>query len=133
MGRQGNFPRGIDIITEADYFSLAIRNNAYMRVSIFVGHYPEYFESFVDHLAEIKLFHSDMEIRKLTAATLALLTCVRPEYFISQIIPKLIDGVTSPNLFIRHGSVLGLSEILLGICGMGHLNCMIDSMKDSIF
>jgi hypothetical protein len=85
VGRQGNFPHGIDIITEADYFTLAIRNNAYMKIGLFVAHYKEYFEAFVDHLSEVKLFHSDIEIRKLSAATLSVFVPHRPEYFISNV------------------------------------------------
>lgn len=37
VGRQGNFPHGIEILTEADYFTLSNRTNAYLNVSCFVG------------------------------------------------------------------------------------------------
>jgi hypothetical protein len=37
VGRQGNFPHGIEILTEADYFTLSNRVNAYLNVSCFVG------------------------------------------------------------------------------------------------
>lgn len=36
-------------------------------------------------------------------------------------------------MFVRHGSVFGISEILLGLCGRSGENCMIHAMKDSIF
>lgn len=32
VGRQGNFPHGIDIITVADYFAVGIRTNAFTKV-----------------------------------------------------------------------------------------------------
>jgi hypothetical protein len=32
VGRQGNFPRGIDIVTVSDYFSVGIRSNAFTKV-----------------------------------------------------------------------------------------------------
>lgn len=34
---------------------------------------------------------------------------------------------------VRHGAIYGLSEILCGLCGKGHLHCMKDEMKDSVF
>jgi len=37
VGRQGNFPHGIEILTEADYFTLSNRVNAYLNVSCFIG------------------------------------------------------------------------------------------------
>ena len=37
VGRQGTFPHGIEILTEADYFTLSNRVNAYLNVSSFVG------------------------------------------------------------------------------------------------
>ena len=37
VGRQGNFPHGIEILTEADYLTLSNRVNAYLNVSCFVG------------------------------------------------------------------------------------------------
>lgn len=57
VGRQGTFPHGIEILTEADYFTLSNRTNAYLNVSCFVGQFPEYFEAMFDHLATVKLSH----------------------------------------------------------------------------
>ncbi len=37
VGRQGNFPHGIEILTEADYFTLSNRVNAFINVSCFVA------------------------------------------------------------------------------------------------
>lgn len=34
VGRQGNFPYGIEIITIADYFSLANRTEAFTKISV---------------------------------------------------------------------------------------------------
>jgi hypothetical protein len=51
VGRQGNFPHGIEILTEADYFTLSNRVNAYLNVSCFVGQFPEYLASMMQHLA----------------------------------------------------------------------------------
>lgn len=43
VGRQGTFPHGIEILTEADYFTLSNRVNAYLNVSCFVASFPNYF------------------------------------------------------------------------------------------
>ena len=32
VGRQGNFPHGIDILTVADYFEVGIRTNSYLNI-----------------------------------------------------------------------------------------------------
>ena len=67
VGRQGNFPHGIEILTEADYFTLANRVNAYLNVSCFVAQFPEYFPSVTSHLADIKLKHWEPALRMLAA------------------------------------------------------------------
>jgi len=67
VGRQGNFPHGIEILTEADYFTLSHTVNAYLNVSCFVGQYPEYLESMLKHLAFDKLTHCDASLRALAA------------------------------------------------------------------
>jgi hypothetical protein len=37
VGRQGNFPHGIDILTRADYFTLCNRASAYLEISYFIA------------------------------------------------------------------------------------------------
>ena len=90
MGRQGHFPHGIEILSEADYFTLGVRNNAYLNVGIFVASYSEYFETFVNHLIYNKLKHPDISIRHLTAASLALLTVINPKIMIDLSVDELI-------------------------------------------
>jgi hypothetical protein len=34
VGRQGNFPHGIDIVTTLDFFSLSVRNETYTKLSV---------------------------------------------------------------------------------------------------
>lgn len=133
VGRQGNFPRGIEIITEADYFSLGVRQNAYLRVGLFVAHYKEYFRPFVDHLAKVKLMHCDTDIRKLAAAALCLLTPMEPEFMITEILPHLVPLTTHVNHYVRHGAIMGIGEILVGLGGRSSDHILKDGMKDSIF
>ena len=133
VGRQGNFPKGIEIITEADYFSLGVRNNSYLIVSVFVAHYKEYFKYFAEHLCKVKLLHCDLEIRKLAGATLALLAPMDPEFMVEELIPWLIPNCTHTSFYTRHGSILGLGQILVGLAGRNTEHCLKDSMKDSVF
>lgn len=67
VGRQGTFPYGIDIVTTADYFSVGMRNKAYLEVSIFIAQYEEYDELLIKHLLEKKIVHWDTSIRELAA------------------------------------------------------------------
>lgn len=68
VGRQGNFPHGIEIITEADYFTLSNRVNAYLQVAVFVGQFPEYWQAMVDHLVDVKLTHHWEPAMRILAA-----------------------------------------------------------------
>ncbi|KRX05461.1 Armadillo-type fold [Pseudocohnilembus persalinus] len=133
VGRQGTFKHGIEILTEADYFTLGLRNNAYLNVGVYVSWYQEYFSPFVEHLAFVKLKHLDIEIRKLSAAALALMTPLNPKLVAQQILPGLIDLCFNDNVHIRHGAVYGIGEILLGLSGLSENHCMQDEMKDSVF
>ncbi len=121
VGRQGNFPHGIDILTEADYFTLSNRPNAYLNVSRFVGQYAEYREAMVMHLVEFKLPHWDNNIRALTAQALSLLVPFDPKFFAEKVIPLLCKRATDKSLFVRHGAITGLGEIIVGLCGKSGL------------
>lgn len=133
VGRQGNFPHGIDILTEADYFTLGVRSNAYLNVSVFVGQYQEYFSEFADHLALVKLKNWDPEVRRLAAATLSLYCPLNPDYLAKSILPGLTDLCLNESVLIRHGAIYGVSEILIGLAGKSHQHCCVNMMKDSIF
>ena len=117
IGRQGNFPHGIEILTEADYFTLGSRNNCYFNISIFIAQYDEYYKSIVDYLYNNRLIHVESQIRDISATALSLLVPFNPKYFVEDIIPKLIKSCTSPSLRVRHGSLIGIGNILLGLNG----------------
>jgi hypothetical protein len=122
VGRQGNFPHGIEILTEADYFTLSNRVNAYLNVSCFVAQFPEYFESMVNHLAFIKLRHWEPAIRELAAQSLAAISPFNPDLVINKVLPKLIEACVDKALHVRHGAILGVSEILVGLSGNSSIN-----------
>ena len=121
VGRQGNFPHGIEILTEADYFTLSNKQNAYLNVSRFIAQFPEYYKGMIKHLIDYKLPHWDCNIRILASQTLSLLVPFNPSFFVEEIIPILCKRSTDKTLFIRHGAILGLGEILIGICGKSEI------------
>ena len=63
VGRQGTFPHGIEILTEADYFTLSNRVNAYLNVSCFVGQFDEYWLSMLKYLSDVQLKHWEPAMR----------------------------------------------------------------------
>lgn len=115
VGRQGNanFPLGIDIISIADYFSLGNRILAYSSIAPRVSAMDlDIHASFLSHLHTTKLVHWDSDIRELAAKSLAQMVAVNPSAYIPIMQALVVDG-TSNNLYKRHGSVLGLSHMLL--------------------
>lgn len=74
VGRQGTFPHGIEILTTADFFSVSVRSNAYLNISVFVAQFEEYTQALIDHLLTRKVDHWDAHIRELTCKALHNLT-----------------------------------------------------------
>lgn len=57
VGRQGNYPHGIDIVNTADYFALSSRTNSYLHVAVCIAQYDGYLYTFVDQLLNNKICH----------------------------------------------------------------------------
>lgn len=57
VGRQGNYPHGIDIVNTADYFALSSRVNSYLHVAVSIAKYEGYLYPFVDELLSSKMCH----------------------------------------------------------------------------
>ncbi|XP_064213928.1 tubulin-specific chaperone D isoform X2 [Tribolium castaneum] len=112
VGRQGTFPYGIDILTVADFFTVSVRNNAYLTISPYIAQFGEYTIPMIDHLVGRKVDHWDCVIRELTAKALHNLTPKAPEYMVTKVLPTLFDRSTSIDLNARHGSVLAIGEII---------------------
>lgn len=112
VGRQGNFPHGIEILTIADYFEVGVRNHAYLKISTQIAQYEEYTKSLIDHLITRKITHWDTIIRELSAKTLFNLTPIDSNYIRDTVLPSLLDMLNSIDLNIRHGAVLAIAEIL---------------------
>jgi hypothetical protein len=120
VGRLGAVfaPRGLDILNEANYFSLAVRQAAYLQVAPFVGQFPEYHGAMAEHLAGTKLRHWEKSLRELAAKGLGALVGVSPggggAEFVPGLLLRLADLATNPSLEVRHGALVGIGELLLG-------------------
>ena len=117
VGRQGSFPHGIEILTEADYFTLGNRNHAYLHVSCFIAQFSEYLNFMINHLIDHKLKHWDIVIRQLAGCALSVLVPFAPDYFIKNVVSGLLNNAYNSNLVVRHGTILGTAETILGLAG----------------
>ncbi len=57
VGRQGNFPYGIEINTTADYWTVGLITNAYKKVSKSIAKFETYQKHFLEHLCNARLYH----------------------------------------------------------------------------
>jgi tubulin-specific chaperone D len=112
VGRQGTFPHGIEIITAADYYTLSNRKRSYLEIAPFVGKFETYRTHFIAHLVHVKLCHWDATIRELAAKSLAEFADVDATSIFDEIVPELLESALDTDLLVRHGAVLGLSEVL---------------------
>ncbi|CAH1175633.1 unnamed protein product [Phaedon cochleariae] len=115
VGRQGNFPHGIEILTVADFFSVSVRNSAYLTISTFIAQFEQYRRPLIDHLLKRKVDHWDTSIRELTAKAFHNLTPTLPSYLVDTVLPSLFEKSISIDLNSRHGSVLAIGEILYAL------------------
>lgn len=117
VGRQGYFPHGIEIITESDYFTLGNRTNSYLNISLFVAQYEEYQESIITYVSTDRLYHADIQIRENSAELLGLLVSFNKDIFLNKVISLIQNKLFDSNIFTRHGAILGISYILVGLKG----------------
>ena len=134
VGRQGhdNFPHGIEILTAADYFTLGNRLNSFLVVAPVVGSFRTYRYALVEHLLDFKLKHWDKDVRELSARALAKLSGRDPSWAIEIAFPAILPLVISPDLFIRHGAILAIAELVLSLAQMAPGLRLPTTLLDSI-
>ncbi|VFQ75756.1 unnamed protein product [Cuscuta campestris] len=115
VGRQGNYPHGIDIVNTADYFALSSRVYSYLHVSVCISGYDGYLHPFVNELLHNKICHWDKSLRELAGNALSSLVKYDPEYFVEAVMKKLIPCTLSSDLCMRHGATLALGEVTLAL------------------
>uniref|UniRef100_A0A8C0GQS9 Tubulin-specific chaperone D n=1 Tax=Chelonoidis abingdonii TaxID=106734 RepID=A0A8C0GQS9_CHEAB len=111
VGRQGTFPHGIDIVTAADYFAVGNRVNCFLNISMYIASFPEYTQSMIDHLVNMKINHWDGVIRELSTKALHNLAPQIPEYMTNVVLPRLLPLAVGTDLHTRHGAILACAEI----------------------
>eukprot|EP00808_Paulinella_micropora_P015587 g36921.t1 len=120
VGRQGQFPHGIAIVGEADFWSLGNLQQAYaisVRVATFA---PQYRKPLLEHLIQHKVVHWDPRVREISARTIGSF-CEIPGLptlvpaVISSALPLLLLSARSNDLCERHGALLAISEILISV------------------
>ncbi|KAK3259575.1 hypothetical protein CYMTET_31431, partial [Cymbomonas tetramitiformis] len=113
VGRLGNFPHGIDLVTICDYFTVGNRTSAYCCVAKSVAEFSIYRRALVDHLLETKLMHWERATRELAADALAALTPIEPGLIAAPAcIQPLVARTLSTDLPTRHGAVVALARVL---------------------
>ncbi|XP_050236631.1 tubulin-folding cofactor D [Mercurialis annua] len=115
VGRQGNYPHGIDIVNTSDYFSLSSRVNSYLHVAVSVAQYEGYLYPFAEELLYNKIGHWEKGLRELAAEALSALVIYDSEYFTSFVLVKLIPSTLSSDLCLRHGATMAVGEVVLAL------------------
>ena len=68
------------------------------------------------HLVDKKIGHWDINVRELTSKSLKNLTCTSPQTMIDDVLPTLLLNVErGSDLYLRHGSILAIGEIIAGL------------------
>eukprot|EP01065_Artemidia_motanka_P003693 TRINITY_DN11750_c0_g1_i3.p1 TRINITY_DN11750_c0_g1~~TRINITY_DN11750_c0_g1_i3.p1 ORF type:complete len:947 (+),score=310.58 TRINITY_DN11750_c0_g1_i3:949-3789(+) len=129
VGRLGNFPCGIDIVTTADYFTLSDRRRAYVSIGPEIAAMSTgYLDAFASHVANNRLGHSDRRVRTLAAEALATLADADPEAVVRAQLPRLIGRCTASGVSdVRHGALLACADLL-----RRHPSTITDDMRDDI-
>ncbi|KAK1420140.1 hypothetical protein QVD17_21492 [Tagetes erecta] len=120
VGRQGNYPHGIDIVNTADYFALSSRVNSYLTVAVSIAQYDGYLYPFMDELLSNKICHWEKGLRELASNALSNLVKYDPEYSANFVLEKLIPCTLATDLCMRHGATLAVGELVLALKNCGY-------------
>jgi hypothetical protein len=116
------------LLTTADYFSLGNRSDAYTIITWKIAKFYDYRRSIIHHLYTNKLFHWDINIRKLASKSLHGLVSEDIGYFCSSVLPNLMEmSLDIENMHVRHGAVLGVAEIVLAVAEIQQLSAISDT------
>ena len=121
VGRQGatNFKHGIAILTTADYYSLGNRSDSFLTSALEIAKFEEYQTPIILHLSGVKLIHWDIEIRVLASKSLSRISKLNLKFCANDVLPKLLKQCFHDDLVVRHGSLLGVADMVLAF---GELN-----------
>eukprot|EP00850_Spirogloea_muscicola_P016377 SM000132S26892 [mRNA] locus=s132:248317:254950:- [translate_table: standard] len=113
VGRQhGRLKHGMEIITIVDYYNLSSVRHSCTSAAISVAQFSEFRLAIIEELLLRKTQHWSKAMREVAAEALALLVPLDPSYFMSSALDHLCESTLSPDLGLRHGSLMALSHIL---------------------
>ncbi|KAF3665001.1 putative methionine aminopeptidase 1A-like [Capsicum annuum] len=116
VGRQGNYPHGINIVNTADYFALSSGINSYLHIAVCIAQYDGYLYLFVDELLNSKIVTGmilDILLVPLWESdSLAhcLLICACVKKIKQSLLDTLHDNLSHPNSRIQGAAVAALKS-----------------------
>ncbi|KAM9955236.1 hypothetical protein ACTFIW_000736 [Dictyostelium discoideum] len=131
VGRhQGLVPNGIEIVTTADFFTVGNKNNSFTSLTRFIGKFQiDYYPIVIKHLATIKIYNWDLEIRQLASKSIHLLTNINANDIVNNYLPLIIANTQSDLVHVKHGASLAISEILISLFENNNINLLSDNLK----
>jgi hypothetical protein len=90
VGRQGQFPHGIEIVTAADFFSVGNRARAFLQIAPQIAAFEEYRSVLVADLLDNKCRHWDRAVRELAAEALGKLVPCMPAFMVDTALPLVV-------------------------------------------
>ncbi|GFR52318.1 hypothetical protein Agub_g14856, partial [Astrephomene gubernaculifera] len=113
VGRLGGLPHGIELLGVADYFSVGITQQAYLRVAPSVARLaPELAPALSAHLVHVKSRHWEKALRQLAGRAAAALVPHLPGYWGGEALEVLLPACLDAQLEVRHGAVVMIAELL---------------------
>ena len=114
VGRQGQFPAGIDIVVKVDYREVALKRHSITVLAPWVCEKDDIYKPFfLRHITDYKLVHYDEEVRSLCANAFAQIYEV--ENFEDEFVPGFISNALNQSRLVdlssQHGAVLVLAEL----------------------
>lgn len=113
VGRLGEFPHGIEIVTLADYHALGSKTRAALEVAPFICSFDEYRRPLLDHILDHKLVHWERATRELSARAIGVLGGLDTEWIAEIGLQTAISRIRNSDLPTCHGAILALGEMLL--------------------
>ncbi|CAH8825664.1 unnamed protein product [Trichobilharzia szidati] len=132
VGRQGQFPHGIEILTTCDYFSVGNLSHCYLQLSTFVAKYKEYVRPMIDHLVSVRLGHWDDSIRYLAACALGNLCAFDSNYMMESVLPQLIIDSWKSTLHNQQGCLFGTGELVYALSSYGISEKNLSGIKEIV-
>ena len=115
VGRQGNFPSGISIVTKVDYVSVALRSKSILNLAPWVCSTDSVYQTtFLQHIIDYKLSHWDNDMRQLSAEAFSVIYASENDpnsKLIDDIVGKAVNFDNRVDVSSQHGCILALGQL----------------------